>query len=644
MSLISIQAVSKHYFGHTVLDQVSLQLDRGERLCLIGNNGAGKTTLLRLIMGSEKPDSGNITLAGAVICGYLPQSLPADASTDDQSWVSPEIRQLEAAMRQAEQAMAALGDHQPDDPAIRKTLAQYADLTARYEAAGGYEHRHLMEEALGGLGLSGDILERPLSTLSGGERMRVALARLIIKNPDLLLLDEPTNHLDLSALEWLEQYLVRFKGTALLISHDRMFIDRTATAVGELNDGHITIRSGGYRQFFEQAAAESLTLEREIKKVSRELDRQKEVVQTMLSHRKMSAYHAREKVAARLSARLGEILDRTRYQQQNLSFRFLPGLTSGDPDRILLKASDVTGGYGGQPLFRDVAFELRARSRTCLCGPNGCGKTTLLNLLRGRHEAMSGQVRIADQIVCGHLGQQVDFADDGQTVLGELLSRSDMGEGQARDLLARYGFRDTHVFKQLSVLSGGERSRLYLACLLLEQPSILFLDEPTNHLDIYSREILEQALLAYEGAILAVSHDRMFIDRCCDRILGFISTEVRSFTSFEAYRTAARSAEAKSTAETEPVKAVKLQQEDNKRQNRANERRDIALHKEKLRALEAAIEALELDKARLEATFGAGTDPAHYQRYASILEELDSLYTQYLALAAVNSSDANRED
>jgi ATP-binding cassette subfamily F protein 3 len=643
MSLISIQAVSKHYFGHTVLDQVSFQLDRGERLCLIGNNGAGKTTLLRLIMGSEKPDSGTITMAGTVICGYLPQSLPAGTSPDEQSWVSPEIRQLETAMHQAEQAMAIQGDRQPDDPAIRTLLAQYADLTARYEAAGGYEHRHLMEEALGGLGLTGDILERPLSTLSGGERMRVALARLIIKNPDLLLLDEPTNHLDLSALEWLEQYLVRFKGTSLLISHDRMFIDRTATAVGELNDGHITIRPGGYKRFIEQAAAEALTLEREIKKVSRELDRQQEVVQTMLSHRKMSAYHAREKVAARLAARLGEIVDRTRYQQQNLSFRFLPGLTSGDPDRVLLKASSITGGYGGSPLFRDVAFELRARSRTCLCGPNGCGKTTLLNLLRGRHEAMSGQVRIADQIVCGHLGQQVDFADEGQTVLGELLSRSDMSEGQARDLLARYGFRDTHVFKQLSILSGGERSRLYLACLLLEQPNILFLDEPTNHLDIYSREILEQALLAYEGAILAVSHDRMFIDRCCDRILGFISTDVRPFDTFEAWRAAARSAEIKQTAEIEPPRPEKVRPDDNKRQNRASERREIALHKEKLRSFEAAIEALELEKAQLEATFGADTDPAHYQRYAAILTELDGLYAQYLALAAIKSSDPAAE-
>lgn len=632
MSLISLQAVSKNYFGHMVLDQITFQLDRGERLCLIGNNGAGKTTLLRLIMGLEKPDSGAVIMAGTIVCGYLPQSLPDDDNSYEESWISPEIRRLETAMRRTEQEMAVLGERQPEDPELKAKLARYTDLTARYEAAGGYEHRHLMEEALRGLGLNGEILERPLSTLSGGERMRVALARLIIMNPDLLLLDEPTNYLDLSALEWLEQYLIQFKGTVLFISHDRMFIDRTATSTGELNDGHIVIRNGGYTRFFEQAEAEALTLEREARKVSRELERQQEVVQTMLSHRKMSAYHAREKVAARLSAQLSEIMDRSRYQRQNLSFRFLPGLTTGDPERVLLKASSITGGYRNKSLFHDVSFELRAGSKSCLCGPNGCGKTTLLNLLRGRHKAMSGQVRLAEQMVCGHLGQQVEFFDENQTVLNELLTRSDLNDGQARDLLARYGFRDTHVFKTLSVLSGGERSRLYLACLLLEQPNILFLDEPTNQLDVYSREILEQALLAYDGAILAVSHDRMFIERCCERVLGFIGNEVRSFESFEKYRLFVRAQEAKKAETRELASPEKERPQEKRRKNRAEERREIARQKERLRILEAEIESLEVEKTELEAAFDEETKPDQYQRYANLLSEIENLYSQYLEI------------
>ncbi len=640
MSLISLQAVSKHYFGYTVLDEVSFQLDRGERLCLIGNNGAGKTTLMRLIMGSEKPDGGSITIAGSAVCGYLPQSLPDDVDTEEESWLSPEIRRLEEAIRRTELEMTELGDRQQNDPAVLQKLAQYADLTTQYEAVGGYEHRHMMEEALGGLGLTSDVFQRPLASLSGGERMRVALARIIIMNPDLLLLDEPTNHMDLSALEWLEQYLTRFKGTVLFISHDRTFIDRTATAVGELSNGRITIRSGGYTRFFEQAAAEALTLEREIKKVSLELNRQQEVVQTMLSHRKMSAYHAREKVTAKLSARLDDIMARNHRQKQSLNFRFLPSLPSGDSDRVLLEVSDLKGGYNDTPLFQDVAFELRAGSKTCLCGPNGCGKTTLLNLLRGCHQAMSGHIRLATGMIYGHLGQQVHFSNEEQTVLGELLSRSDLSEGESRDLLARYGFRDTHVFKKLHVLSGGERSRLYLACLLLEQPNILFLDEPTNQLDIYSREILEQSLLAYEGAILAVSHDRMFIERCCDRVLGFISTNVTAFDSFETYRAAARAAESKQTNKPDPVNQPDKLSDESKRKNRVAQRRETALLKERQNALEAAIRKLEDEKEQLETTFDADTDPEQYQRYASILNEIETLYEQYLEVEALRINDA----
>ena len=631
MSLIAVQAVQKQYFGHPVLQDISFQLDRGERLCLLGSNGAGKTTLLRLIMGLEKPDSGQIVVASQAIRGYLPQQLPADAP-DDASWTSPEIRQLESALRQTELELESLGQDAGPDGALQSALARYADLTARYEALGGYEHRHLMEEALAGLGLTGEVLSRPLSTLSGGERMRVALARLIIRNPDLLLLDEPTNHLDLDALEWLEQYLTRFRGTILLVSHDRTFIDRTATAVAELDAGRLRIRPGGYSRFIEQAEAESLTLEREIKKISRELERQQEVTQTMLSHRNMSQYHAREKLVARLSTQLEEKIGHAHSTSQKLSFQFVPGLATGDPDRILLETIGLAGGYGRELLFRDVSFVLRARAKACLCGPNGCGKTTLLNLLRGEMIAAEGRVRLAAQMSVGTLGQHVSFSDETRSVLDELLARSALSEAQARDLLARYGFRDTHVYKQLQVLSGGERSRLYLACLLLEEPNILFLDEPTNHLDIYSREVLERALLAFNGAILAVSHDRMFIDRCCSQVLGFIGNRVLPYDSFEAYRQAARAAEDRDRI---PVAAADRQTDDRaaRRVNRAQERRETALRKEHLRNLENEIEEHEARKAEMEVSFGAETGPEAYEAYAGLLEDLERLYQAYLGLA-----------
>ena len=654
MSLLTVSQVSKAYFRRVVLDRVSLRLDRGERLALIGSNGAGKTTLLRLITGAEKPDEGNIGLPANVIPGYLAQHFEDSAGLGDSALASPDQQELEDQLRSLEWQMGRSAG--PADPAAgsraeQDLMRRYSELTARFEALGGYDYTRRMQETLAGLGLAGDSLSRPLATLSGGERMRVALARLLLKSPDLLLLDEPTNHMDLAAMEWLEEFLNRFKGAVLLISHDRAFIDRTATVVAELNEGHLTVRPGNYTHFMEIQAAEDLTLGREIKKLARELERQREVTQTMLSHRKMSAYHAREKVVARLSGQLGEIRDQARRPSQRLNFSFLPGQAEGDPEKILLAVQDLTMGFDEKPLFRDVSFLLRGGMKVCLCGPNGCGKSTLLSLLLGQVEQFAGQVRLADKVVYGHMGQHVAFDDDSRTLLDEILSRADLDEGQGRTLLARYGFRDVDVFKTIGVLSGGERSRLYLACLLLERPDLLFLDEPTNHLDIHSREILEQALVDFPGAILAVSHDRYFIERCTRQILGFVGDRVLPFASFTEYRQAARTAESRPATANGPANglanagAVPAQAtaagptpaadgaaRPQPTLNRAQERRETALRKEKIRQLEKQIAAREAEKTELEAGFATATDASAYHRYTDVLAEIDRLYEAYIDL------------
>jgi len=625
LSLLTISQISKSYFGKTVLDQVSLRLDRGERLALIGSNGAGKTTLLRLITGSEKPDSGGIIISSGVIPGYLSQHFDDSGNDSGHALHSAELQAIELELRQLENRMA---DASPD------ILRRYSELTARFETLGGYDFARRMEETLAGLGLQGDILSRPLATLSGGERMRVALARLLLKSPDLLLLDEPTNHMDISAMEWLEDFLIRFKGAVLLISHDRAFIDRTATAVAELNGGRLTVRPGNYTRFKEIEAAENLTRERELKKLSRELEHQKDVTQTMLSHRKMSSYHAREKVVAKLSGQLEDIRSRAQRQNQRLNFGFLPALTEGDPEKILLETRGLTMGFGDVPLFSDVNILLRGGMKACLCGPNGCGKSTLLSLLLGKINEFEGQIRLAGNVVYGHMGQHVDFDDEERTLVQEILSRTGFDEGQARSLLARYGFRDVDVFKKISVLSGGERSRLYLSCLLLEKPDVLFLDEPTNHLDIQSREILEQALVDFSGAILAVSHDRYFIERCTHQVYGFIRSQVIPYDNFSEYRKAAQADDSRQAMPPAEEKMIESKS-DNKPQppmNRAQERREIAQRKEKMRSLEKAIATLEAEKSQLEASFATDCGPDTYKHYSEILAQLDRLYDDYIAL------------
>ncbi len=680
MSLLSIEQIEHSYFGRKVLDGISLRLDRGERLALIGENGAGKTTLMRLIMGLEKPDAGRIVLANQAIPAYLSQMQDVSEYAGASSLMNPQLARLEDELRTLEHEIAATA-HQP--AAHARALARYAERTAAFESLGGYDFPRRMNEALRGLGLEEDVILRPVASLSGGEKMRVALARMLLSEPDLLLLDEPTNHLDLDAMEWLERYLTAFKGAVLLISHDRTFIDHTATAVAELAGGHITVRPGNYTQFREIEAAEQYTVGRELKKMERELAHQKAVTQTMLSHRKMSSYHAREKVVAKMTEELGRIRERSSRPGQRLLFSFLPTASEGDPNRILLQADRLSRSFGDRLLFRDATFHLRCGERLFLLGPNGCGKSTLLSILLGRLPADSGSVSLSSRSVFGLMSQEFSFPDESASILETLQSAYDLDDGQARSLLARYGFRDIDVFKTVSVLSGGERARLYLCHLLLDRPDLLFLDEPTNHLDIRSREILESALLEYSGALLVVSHDRYLIERLATRVLGFIGAAVLPFDRYSDYSTArdkaaaagraagsaANGPGAAGSARNQPASANGDGSADTAGAagessgagrkgaaagsgetaasagedaaaatramgaSRARERREIALRKERMRQLEQQIETDEARKAEMEQAFAGNSDPGLYDAYAELVRELEEAYTEYLQLA-----------
>ncbi len=669
MSLLTIQQVSKSYFGKLVLDQISLQLDEGERLALIGQNGAGKTTLLRLIMGIEKPDTGSITLASRVIPGYLSQHFSNQAA-DELPLYNPELAALEERLRHLETKMAQDTGSDCDEPVRKSLYHAYDQATARFESAGGYAFRHRMQEMTAGLGLPAECLKRPLHTLSGGERMRVELARLLLRDPDLLMLDEPTNHLDFSAMEWLEHYLSAFKGSVIIVTHDRAFMNQTATATAELSQRTLRVWQGNYQKYLEQKTSETEHLDREIKNKSRELERQKTVKQTMLSHRNISGYHAREKVVNKMSRELDEVRQRARHlsSKQQLKFKVAGSGQRHASNRMLLEATDLVMSYNGQRLFSLDRLTLNDHEKTCLCGPNGCGKTTLLSILLGQVEAESGQITLHANTAYGHLGQHVSFKDETATLLSIVLQQASLTETQARTLLASYGFRDVDVYKKADVLSGGERARLYLCCLLLEQPDMLFLDEPTNHLDIESREILEQALREYEGAILAVSHDRYFIENCCQSVYGFISGRAEHFDSYQAYRKSAAqpgalsdqsNKDSRDSSEISQLENTSRQDQsamastgradsrpqeetaDAGSKNPAEARRLTAMKKKQLRDTEQQIESLETEKQLLEDAFGQGDDDQkHYQRYAVVLDTLETLYVDYVVLAEQITPDA----
>ncbi len=643
MPLISVNKVSKSYHSRLLLDHVSFSIERGDKIALIGSNGTGKSTLFKMIRGDVLPDEGEVLHHGTAIAGYLTQNME-ELDMGGNILISEEIRDVEDKMREAEYKLATA-----DAAESQSLLRTYEQLTARFEALGGYDYEPRMKAALAGLGLSDIDFTRDISSFSGGEKMRICLARLIVSRPDILLLDEPTNHLDTDALEWLEGFVRSYGGAVLLISHDRYFIDRTVTKVLELENGSITAYRGNYTEYKEQKRRFIEDQKRLVSNLEKELVRQEGVTQTMLSHRNISGYHAREKVVEKLSDRLAAEKSKLAGGPLQMSFKLMPEVRAGDPEKILLQTRNLGKTFpDGKVLFRDVNFEIKACDKMFLVGPNGCGKTTMLSLLLGRISEFDGDVLISGSSRIGYMGQFVPFEDETRTILDELMERSELGETAARNLLARFGFRDIDVYKQISVLSGGERSRLFLCCLLEEKPELLFLDEPTNHLDIESREVLEDALADYNGAILAVSHDRYFIEKCQSKILGFFGDHVELYDKYEFYRRKYRAFVAdeeskRAAALSEQRREDKERREAEKKEaseispktpsvNRAKERKETAKRKERIKFLEKTIAELEEEQKALESSFGKDTAKEDYDRYAKNSETLEEMYAEYMEL------------
>ena len=643
MPLISVNKVSKSYHSRLLLDHVSFSIEKGDKIALIGSNGTGKSTLFKMIRGDVKPDEGEVLHHGTAIAGYLTQNME-ELDMGGNILVSEEIQSIEDKMREAEYKLATA-----DAENSQSLLRTYEQLTSRFEALGGYDYEPRMKAALAGLGLTDIDFTRDISSFSGGEKMRICLARLIVSRPDILLLDEPTNHLDTDALEWLEGFIRSYGGAVLLISHDRYFIDKTVTKVLELENSTITAYRGNYTDYKEQKRRFIEDQKRLVANLEKELVRQEGVTQTMLSHRNISGYHAREKVVEKLSDRLASERSKLSGGPLQMSFKLMPEVRAGDPEKILLQTRNLGKTFpDGKVLFRDVNFEIKACDKMFLVGPNGCGKTTMLSLLLGRISEFDGDVLISGSSRIGYMGQFVPFEDETRTILDELMERSELGETAARNLLARFGFRDIDVYKQISVLSGGERSRLFLCCLLEEKPELLFLDEPTNHLDIESREVLEDALADYNGAILAVSHDRYFIEKCQSKIIGFFGDHVEQFDKYEFYRRKYRTFVADEESKRAAVLSEQRREEKERREsekkeaadaapkapsvNRAKERKEIAKRKERIKYLEKTIAELEEEQKTLEASFGKDTSKEDYDRYAKNSETLEEMYAEYMEL------------
>lgn len=628
MPLLTVQNISKNYGERNVLDDVSFRVNKGDKIAFIGDNGAGKSTLFKIIRGVITPDGGDVFLHGKTIAGYLSQRIE-EQDLSSATLKPAKLVELDERIASLEKEISKLSESDPDSVELKNKMNEYSDARAEYEAAGGYDYEYRLADALRGLGLGSTVdgNRTDFSALSGGEKMRVCLARLIVEHPDILMLDEPTNHLDIEAVEWLESFLSSYGGAVFVITHDRHFIDAVANRVIELDGGRITEYRGNYSDYVIQKEEFLKTQTAVIENLEAELSHQLDVKQTMLSHRNISGYHQREKVVDKLS----DILERERAklpaQYAKMSFAAIPVERSGKSDKILLEVTGVSKKFDDceNDLFSGISFILKADEKLFLCGPNGCGKTTLLNMLAGKAYGTSGKVMIASGTSCGFMGQFVPFEDEDATCFDELVERSEgIKTTEARSLLARFGFRGDDAYKKIRDLSGGERSRLYLCCLLRESPDILFLDEPTNHLDINSREILEDAIRDYDGAVICVSHDRFFIEKCADDILGFADGTASEFEKYEYYRKSVRNT-VKQTEEQPKVteKPVKKKNAD---------RVASAKRRQRLSDIEKETRALEEEQKEIESRFGIDAGEKEYKRYAEIAAKLNELYEEYFEL------------
>lgn len=508
--LFRLSDIQKSYGSQDVLRGASLQVNPNEHVGLVGRNGAGKTTIFRLVTGEESPDRGDVVRMRGLKLGLLAQHVHFEkGSTVHESALAAfgQLQQIEHEMHELEHRMADGGDE------LEKILERYSDLQHRYEREGGFEYSAKAEAILQGLGFDRESWQMETDKLSGGQQNRLGLARLLLSQPDVLLLDEPTNHLDVGAVEWLEEFLQTYSAGFVIISHDRYFLDRCCQRIIEVENGLATSYKGNYSNYVIEREERREIQQRAFENQQRLIAKTEEFIRKNLAGQKTKQAKSRRTMLAKL-----ERIDGVRADQAAGDFRLQDIERAGTH---VLTITDAAVGYGDLVLGRDISLILRRGECLGVIGPNGSGKTTFLKTILGRIPALAGELRWGSKVEIGYYAQQLEDLDDRNEIIMELrrVAPASASSGELRSFLAKFLFFGDDVYKHVQDLSGGEKGRLALAKLIYSGVNVLVLDEPTNHLDIPSREALEEALQAYEGTIITISHDRFFLDRVATQML-----------------------------------------------------------------------------------------------------------------------------
>jgi len=521
--ILSCQNICKSFLENSILKNVSFHIEDNEKAAIVGINGAGKTTLLRIIMGELAADEGQVILAKGKTIGYLPQAAGIDSRLSiyqELLGVKQELLDTEAQLRQLESSMKNAAGSDLD-----ALMQKYTHLTHVYEMNGGYAYQSEVVGELKGLGFEESDFSKPISTLSGGQKTRVALGKLLLLAPDLIILDEPTNHLDMHSITWLESYLINYKGAVLIVSHDRYFLNKIARKVIELDQSKATVFLGNYSDYAAKKEILRIAAWNAYVNQQREIKHQEEVIEKLRSfnrEKSIKRAESREKMLNKI-----DVLEKPTEVRTDMHLKLTPGKTSGED---VLTTEDLAKSFGTQKLFESISFQVKRGEHVAIIGDNGTGKTTLLKIIDGILDADRGSVRLGTNVEIGYYDQEHHVLHPEKTLFEEISDEYPyMTNTEIRNVLAAFLFTGDDVFKLIRDLSGGERGRVSLAKLMLSDANFLLLDEPTNHLDIQSKEILEDALNNYEGTILYVSHDRYFINRTATRILDLTQGQLLNY-------------------------------------------------------------------------------------------------------------------
>lgn len=633
MAVLKINGLSKSFGIKTVFENVSFEVRSGERIGLVGANGAGKTTLLRCLMGQEDYDKGSVSTSPGAVIGYLRQDFNYESQTLREEMELAWKDVLYYKDKLAELARKLETSHDEE------LVAAYGRTEERFEYLGGYDYEATTRKILTGLGFSDADWDRDIHGFSGGQKVRINLAAAFVRHPDFLFLDEPTNHLDMGMLEWLEEYLRSYRGGILMVSHDRYFLDATTTGIIDLENHQTHTYRGNYTQFTKVKALNEEAQERAYEKQQEHIRETEEYIRKYKAGIKAKQARGRQSQLDRLE-RIEKPIHR-----QSMHFQFEKPAECAEK---VLDVMHVTSSYGDHVIFKDLTMHIKKGESVGLIGPNGAGKSTLLKLIVGDKRADGGFIQIGNRVKPGYYSQELDRLNSEYTVLEQIENDFDMGEREARNLLGMFLFRGDDVFKPVSLLSGGERARLTLLMLFLEKPNFLILDEPTNHLDIPTREIMEQALAAFGGTSLIVSHDRYFLDRVTTRILemengklteylgnySYYREKKKNLEEYERDRMEAESAASsgKSLPEKEPAKEKKSER---KAESKAASAPRKPVDSRKMDNIEMEIQRQEAMLKML--TVEMNQTPENYEsimaEYNQAKQKLEKLYNKWEEMA-----------